>query len=1061
MVMSPKNAAEAILRTLERSPSTNETGRRTLFTGYFRELFPKFAWQLKEYALGAERKVRIPLLSEKDVVVGRIDTKKGSLLIEYKTRVKSVSEQEEAELQLRKYVAGIINEEGLIAAVTKGISTDIINWYEYRIKVKSNIQPNVVKPDDIVLYEKRSYSFSSKNPKKFFETVERLVFEEVPIVARAEIILNEFGLESSTYKDFQKELKRIWLSIRHHSEVKLGLNLWSRFIENCFDQSAKPDEDSYIDHAYLVILSRLVAGHAISNTQEQADPNFPASCITGDFFQTGAHRVENFVEDDFFRWIKREDVLDLLKPKLETIHRKLEWLDFRSAKRLDLLSVLYAEIMPPEHKAEYGEVFTPSWLVNMIVDNLEDVEKEGFRFLDPACGTGSFLRSVLAKKLEHLKGKNSPPVDLERILGEICGLDINPISVIIAKTTIMLALSELLKSSTKPVELPIYLCDSLFLPDLRITSKAEGTIIDLDSEEIRLPTKMFSEGTNFFDSLVHIVSSLATDACMKIISKKSGKTKLKERVKDALATLDLTDDELKLGIAGMEKIFDVLIDRIQRKRNNVWAFVLKNTYRPSMLHENFDLIASNPPWLAMSSFPSAKYKKELQSLIDEHNLTPKGASKHHIEISTVYSIYCASRFLKKERRFAYILPRVILNGFQHDPLRKSKFLVKTPLSVDCLWDLDVIPLFKRPACVVYGKKQKGAIGFPNTLPCVHFSGNPDSLESEDKKLTLTTLGNKSSYSYSKEVYYEASTKYKRGFKQGADLMPRRTVIVDIQNGIKSPVLSIETSEAEVNNPNNKKPYNKIFLRGTIERDYIFNTMKSDAVLPFVSGDAVYAALPVRIEKGAYEILEIKDFSEMGHDYAKAWFQKVNKTLTKLSDKNLNVWLRRRNKLIDQSPAPCRFYVLYGAGGTNVTATVIYTKQLNFPFINDQTLYAWRAPSENEAWYICGMLNSAPINEAIKSKQPLGAFGEQHIHELPLLLIPQFDQGISKHIELSYEAQRIHKTASRIVQNDKSLLDPNRPLATRRRCFATKLEPELEKLNSLSKSILEVAADAKS
>jgi hypothetical protein len=108
-----------------------------------------------------------------------------------------------------------------------------------------------------------------------------------------------------------------------------------------------------------------------------------------------------------------------------------------------------------------------------------------------------------------------------------------------------------------------------------------------------------------------------------------------------------------------------------------------------------------------------------------------------------------------------------------------------------------------------------------------------------------------------------------------------------------------------------------------------------------------------------------------------------------------------------------------------------------------------------------MLNSASINEAKKSKQPLGAFGEQHIHELPLLLIPRFDQGISEHIELSYEAQRIHKTASRIVQNDKSLLDPNRPLATRRRCFATKLEPELEKLNSLSKSILEVAADAKS
>lgn len=59
---------------------------------------------------------------------------------------------------------------------------------------------------------------------------------------------------------------------------------------------------------------------------------------------------------------------------------------------------------------DHGEVFTPSWLVedmlNLVKDESERIDS---RFLEPACGSGNFLKSVLARKLatvESRYGKN-------------------------------------------------------------------------------------------------------------------------------------------------------------------------------------------------------------------------------------------------------------------------------------------------------------------------------------------------------------------------------------------------------------------------------------------------------------------------------------------------------------------------------------------------------------------------------------------------------------------------------------------------------------------------------
>lgn len=50
--------------------------------------------------------------------------------------------------------------------------------------------------------------------------------------------------------------------------------------------------------------------------------------------------------------------------------------------------------------ADHGEVFTPAWLVNDMLDLVKDeTARIDSRFLEPACGSGNFLVPVLERKL--------------------------------------------------------------------------------------------------------------------------------------------------------------------------------------------------------------------------------------------------------------------------------------------------------------------------------------------------------------------------------------------------------------------------------------------------------------------------------------------------------------------------------------------------------------------------------------------------------------------------------------------------------------------------------------
>lgn len=74
--------------------------------------------------------------------------------------------------------------------------------------------------------------------------------------------------------------------------------------------------------------------------------------------------------------------------------------------------------------ADHGEVFTPPWMVDAMLDLVKDeTERIDSRFLEPACGSGNFLVSILRRKLaavEHKYGKSDFEKRHYALLGLMC-----------------------------------------------------------------------------------------------------------------------------------------------------------------------------------------------------------------------------------------------------------------------------------------------------------------------------------------------------------------------------------------------------------------------------------------------------------------------------------------------------------------------------------------------------------------------------------------------------------------------------------------------------------------
>lgn len=66
------------------------------------------------------------------------------------------------------------------------------------------------------------------------------------------------------------------------------------------------------------------------------------------------------------------------------------------------------QVKSKQRVADHGEVFTPTWMVEAMLDLVKDeTERIDARFLEPACGSGNFLVRILQRKLAAVELKFS------------------------------------------------------------------------------------------------------------------------------------------------------------------------------------------------------------------------------------------------------------------------------------------------------------------------------------------------------------------------------------------------------------------------------------------------------------------------------------------------------------------------------------------------------------------------------------------------------------------------------------------------------------------------------
>lgn len=72
-------------------------------------------------------------------------------------------------------------------------------------------------------------------------------------------------------------------------------------------------------------------------------------------------------------------------------------------------------IKSKQRVADHGEVFTPPWLVEAMLDLVKgETERIDSRFLEPACGSGNFLIPILKRKLAAVEAKYGKAADFEK-----------------------------------------------------------------------------------------------------------------------------------------------------------------------------------------------------------------------------------------------------------------------------------------------------------------------------------------------------------------------------------------------------------------------------------------------------------------------------------------------------------------------------------------------------------------------------------------------------------------------------------------------------------------------
>jgi type I restriction-modification system DNA methylase subunit len=1045
----------------------NESAKTHRFIALVGQAFPGSAI-ISKLTAGIEKAIRIQLPER--VKKGHIDSYFGNAVIEFECSLKATGKV--AEQQLREYCAGVWAKEGKPYRPLLAIASDGVVWRTYRPSLPSNLE-EPPRPGDVSLELLRELVVTDSDLFDFYLFLNTLLFRTGQVVPSAEQFRQDFGRESLAYGDAMETLGTAWRRAREEKEPDLAYRNWQRYLTVTYGSlpaamSAKGQElteleELFLKHTYLVSVARLMIWASISGGKS-AKPyaDVADAVLSGEFFQAGG--LANLVEDDFFQWIRSKAGRSVLLPVWERMIAQIETYDLSRLDQ-DVLKGVYQELVDPKDRRLLGEYYTPDWLCERVVSEL--LPKSGYvKVLDPACGSGSFLRAAITHFLEH---DSAPDAErLHRVLDHVMGIDVHPLAVNIAKATYVLALGPVILAAKRPVSVPVYMADSLFLPtevrQMKLHEKVRVKV-RFAGKEVLMP-ESFITSPDLFDAAIDAASRVAVDHAR---SKAETPEALRSIILKAAPGLK-GHEELAETIYALWEYSVALAELIRGHDNSIWAFIIRNSYRPAMLRERFDVIVGNPPWLSYRYIADPEYQAEIKwRAVEDYRIAPnKQRLMTQMELATVFVAHSMGWFAAKGARLGFVMPRSILSGDQHENLRLRNYSWRCRFRLSGYWDMkDVAPLFNVPTCVLFAQESTDAGSAEDALPVKEWSGKLDDrdcpwavakkkLSCQDATGRVIYLAKRSAFSTSPGATKPGkSGAYAKSFLQGATIVPRCFYFVSAK--LRFPIdpdglYWAETDPAQLALA--KKPYDDVRLSGLVEGRFFYSTVLARHVLPFALLAPSTSVLPLIINGPKREVWDVATLRRNGYrDFAR-WMEQAEAIWTRKREKkaekmSLYERLDYQSELTSQRLSG-EHVILYNSTGTNVSAVRVQRQDFPLPLLIEHTAYWGVVTGANEADYLASVLNSPASNDAIKPFQAMGLMGERHIEKkLMDLPIPRFKPADIQHQALVHLGRQAREKARGFLKT----AGLPRSLARQRGWMRDQLKNELAEIDRIVKKLL--------
>ncbi len=378
--------------------------------------------------------------------------------------------------------------------------------------------------------------------------------------------------------------------------------------------------------------------------------------------------IRNFLEGDFFSWYADSSQWsELFWKGIRGIITKID--DYTSFSLNvkynpeDIFKDLYMCIIPQSIRHSMGEYFTPEWLADSVVSGaLENIEDVNWTAIDPCCGSGIFIISLIRKVVGDISindlNKEEKKKMLDSILCRVHGIDINPLSVLSARVSYYIAIHPF--GDIENIEIPIYLGDSAIVPISTVIDGIDCYAYSISNNKfgalnIVLP-KSFVEKPSFGNTMSNL----------QALVKAESSTVLYSKILENLSEKEKKSEKLTNSIKVLAKD---LVNLHKNKWDGIWIRITTNFMLIARLKKH-DMIVGNPPWVKWEHLPAA-YTRKIKEFCDiRHIFCNDGMyGGAQLNICALISNVAATNWLKNNGVLAFLMPDSLMSQNSYEEFR--------------------------------------------------------------------------------------------------------------------------------------------------------------------------------------------------------------------------------------------------------------------------------------------------------------------------------------------------------------------------------------------------------